>query len=182
MNNRINNQADRLQLYIAKISTGWAILRKGKVVNVFDSEQELYKFWEDNAITIEGEYYELEIKNPPFPKIGEVFFELKWYEYLKNENFIVEDDKDKINLITKTVNIIAVFDSRIEFEKWQLKYIEWKNKVKKKPKSKRRGKSPGYISSVKMEASKENSLRKNFIATDEYKHMRDDSDWWREQS
>lgn len=52
----------------------------------------------------------------------------------------------------------------------------------KKTKSKRKGKSAGYISTVKLEASKENSLRKNFIATDEYKHMKKDSDWWREQS
>ena len=193
MDNRINNQADRLQLYIAKISTGWAILRKGKVIYAFDSEQELYKFWEDNAITIEGEYYELAIKTPPFPKIGEVFFELKWYEYLLKENFIVGNEKNKIYLTTKTANTIAVFESKMEFEKWKLIFDEWlnrkrgkisalKNNVKQKTKTKKKGKSPGHISSVKLEASKENSYRKNFIATDEYRLMKRDSDWWREQS
>lgn len=195
MDNRINNQVDRLQLYIAKISTGWAILRKGKVINVFDSEQELYKFWEDNAITIEGEYYVLEIKNPPFPKIGEVFFELKWYEYLLKENFIVGNEKNKIYLTTKTAITIAVFESKMEFEKWKLIFDEWlnrkgekisslKNKVKQKEKTKRKSISSGQISSVKLQSTIKKSFKKNLNLriTDESKSTQDDFEWWREQS
>lgn len=114
----------------------------------------------------------------------------RWVDVLRTGNFYMINESDCWVITSRKGKNIISFISEEEMKEWESKLILWRTYLKtksiqnlssntgkkKKPKSKR-PKNAGILRNDITKAT----VRNNFINTEAYKRMQNDTDYWREQ-
>ena len=123
----------------------------------------------------------------PCQNIAGKLISTKWVDVLRTGNFFMICEPDCWVITSRKGQNIVSFISEEEMKEWESKLILWRTylkiqnlssyKVKKKKPKSKNPKNAGFFRNDSIKAV----VRNDFIITEAYKRMQNDTDYWREQ-
>ena len=178
-----------MQSYKAFINDKWVLLQNHYIISSYDSEEELNQFLQSNSI---DPYLILESQN--FLKIGNAYFSKNDVRIFKEGKFKYKIQTDMWQLRSENGHLMMKFESEELFKNWRIQFDEWWYAVRKKDNRREEviEKEADILNKSKMKLKNVRSrgykrkvkplVRSNFVSTEAFRRMKQDPDWFREQT